>query len=236
MIRASYPGMLKSAGFGMLIMGLCLQSFSQTLTRGIIVDSLTMESLPGVHITTRNPFRAAVSDAQGMFVISTRKGDTLSFSFLGYARAVAVIGGDEDILFVKMRDQSTLLQEILVRDSPLFGNSKYIQSPTLSTTRPLQASSSGVNFAYFTKEEREKRKLVARIRDLERVRAYIEIVTDPDIKHRIMNDNSISEERYYELLAIFNQTRQDVMYSENPTIILSSLFTYFENFSGSKKR
>src|SRR5436190_12048532 len=123
MIPASYSGMLKHVAFCVvMLMGLHLHSFSQTLTKGLIVDSLTMESIPGVHIIIRNPFRSAVSDAQGMFAISTHRGDTLRFSFLGYTRAIAVIAGDEDILFVKMRDQSTLLQEIIVRDSPLFGD------------------------------------------------------------------------------------------------------------------
>jgi hypothetical protein len=237
MVTASYPGMLKFFVFCMVIMGWTHCSFAQTLTKGLIVDSLTMESIPGVHIIIRNPFRSAVSDAQGMFTISTHRGDTLRFSFLGYARTVAVIAGDEDILFVKMRDQSTLLNEIIIRDTPLFSDSKYIQSPTFSSMKPLQASSvpGSVNFAYFTKEEREKRKLVAKIRDLERVRAYIEIVTDPDIRYRIMTDNSLSEARYYELLAVFNQTRQDVMYSGNPAVILSSLFTYFEKSADAKK-
>jgi len=236
MIHASYSGMLKNIGFcGLLLAGLSVNSFSQTITKGLIVDSLTMESLPGVHIVVRNPFRSAVSDAQGIFAISTRIGDTLWFSFLGYARAVAVIAGNEDILFVKMRDQSTMLNELVVRDSPLFGDSKYIESPTFSTMKALEAGSGSVNFAYFTKAEKEKRKLVARIRDLERARAYIEIVTDPDIRHKIINDNSITEARYYELLAIFNQTRQDVMYSENPALIISSLFTYFERSAAVKK-
>ena len=236
MSNASYSGMLKSIGFcGLILAGLSVNSFSQTITKGLIVDSLTMESLPGVHIVIRNPFRSAVSDAQGIFIISTRVGDTLRFSFLGYAKAVAVVAGDEDILFVKMRDQSTMLQELVVRDSPLFGDSKYIQSPTFSTIRSLEAASGGVNFAYFTKAEKEKRKLMARIRDLERARAYVEIVTDPDIRHKIINDNSLTEARYYELLAIFNQTRQDVMYSENPALIISSLFAYFERSAGVKK-
>jgi hypothetical protein len=236
MVPASYSGMLKCIGFCFGIIGLNLDSFSQTITKGLVVDSLTMESLPGVHIIVRNPFRSAVSDAQGIFAISTKRGDTLRFSFLGYGRAIAVITGEEDILFVKMQDQSTMLNELVVRDSPLFGDSRYIQSPTFSTMQPLRASSSGVNFAYFTKEEKEKRKVVAKIRDLERARAYIEIVTDPDIRHKIMNDNSLTEQRYYDLLAIFNQTRQDVMYSGSPALILSALFSYFESSAESRKR
>ena len=101
--------------------------------------------------------------------------------------------------------------------------------------KPLEAASGSVNFAYFTKAEKEKRKLVAKIRDLERARTYIEIVTDPAIRHKIITDNSLTEARYYELLAMFNQSRQDVMYSGNPVLILSSLFAYFAKSAEIKK-
>lgn len=211
-----------------------LTGSSQKLIKGIVVDSLSLENLPGVHIKVKHSHHAAVSDASGIFVILANPRDTLTFSFVGYRKSTQLINEEDEIMFVRMRDESIFLKEITIRDSPLFSDKKYIESPTLSTTRPLQASSSGVNFAYFSKMEKEKRKLVARISELERARAYIEIVNDPDVREKIMNNYSISESRYYELLAHFNQTRQDVMYSANSALIINSLFSYFENASYKK--
>lgn len=207
---------------------------SQKLVKGIVVDSLSLENLTGVHIKVKHSHHAGVSDASGIFVILANPHDTLTFSFVGYAKATQRVNEEDEIMFVRMRDESILLKEITIHDSPLFGDKKYIESPTLSTTKPLQASSSGVNFAYFSKMEKEKRKLVAIISELERARAYVEIVNDPDVREKIMNNYSISESRYYELLARFNQTHPDIMYSANSALILNSLFSYFENASDKK--
>ena len=207
---------------------------SQKLVKGIVVDSLSLENLTGVNIKVKHSHHAGVSDASGIFVILANPHDTLTFSFVGYAKATQRVNEEDEIMFVRMRDESILLKEITIHDSPLFGDKKYIESPTLSTTKPLQASSSGVNFAYFSKMEKEKRKLVAIISELERARAYVEIVNDPDVREKIMNNYSISESRYYELLARFNQTHPDIMYSANSALILNSLFSYFENASDKK--
>ena len=217
-----------------VLLGTSLMGFSQKLIKGIVVDSISLENLSGVHIKVKHSQHTAVSDPNGIFVILANPDDTLTFSFVGYTRSSQRVNEEEEIMFIRMRDESILLKEITIRDSPLFGDKKYIESPTFSTIKPLQASRGGVNFAYFTKMEKEKRKLMAVIRELERARAYVEIVTDPEVREKIMNNYSISETRFYELLALFNQTHQEITYSSNPALILSSLFLYFEKSSGNK--
>jgi hypothetical protein len=207
----------------------CAMCFAQKkLIKGMVVDSLTLEALSGVHVLIRNSGMAAVTDPSGIFAIVASTTDTITFSFVGHSRAVRTVDFNEEIMFVRLRDESLLLKEIVIRDTPLFGPSRYIRSPTLSTIKPLAASRGGVNFAYFSKLEKEKRKLVAVIAELEQARKYIEIVTDPDFRYGMMSKYRLSEDKYYELLAVFNQTHDTAIHSSNESQILYALYEYFE--------
>ncbi len=206
--------------------GVCVAQ--KKLVKGMVVDSLTLEALSGVHVLVRNSGMAAVSDQSGIFAIVAASNDTLTFSYVGYSRAIRTVDFNEEIMFVRLKNESLLLKEIVIRDTPLFGPSRYIHSPTLSTIKPLAASRGGVNFAYFSKMEKEKRKLVAVIKELEAARMYIEIVTDPDFRYNMIRKYQLSEQRYYDLLAVFNQTHDAAIHSSNQSQILYALYEYFE--------
>ncbi len=195
----------------------------------MVVDSLTLNNLPGVHVKIKNTNRTAVSDLNGIFVIQIESKDTLIFSSVGYSKTELPVNIEDEIMFVRMHEESIMLKEIVIRDRAYHLKYNYFKSPTLSSTKPLPAA--GVNFGYFSKGEKEKRKLVAVMRDLERVRVYVEIVNDKGLREEIMEKYSISESRYYDLLAAFNQRNDELMHSANADLILSSLFFYFEHSS-----
>jgi hypothetical protein len=209
-----------------LVFAMCFAQ--KKLIKGMVVDSLTLDALSGVHVLVRNSGMAAVTDPSGIFAIVASSTDTITFSYVGYSRAVMPVDFNEEIMFVRLHDESLLLKEIIIRDTPLFGPSRYIRSPTLSTIKPLAAARGGVNFAYFSKLEKEKRKLVAVIAELEQARKYIEIVTDPDFRYGMMTKYKLSEEKYYDLLAVFNQTHDTAIHSSNESQILYALYEYFE--------
>ena len=62
----------------------------------------------------------------------------------------------------------------------------------------------GFNLGYFSKLEREKRKLTKVIAAHERIKNYISVVCDPDIRVRICHEFSLTDDEYYGLLAKFN--------------------------------
>ncbi|MEJ0056326.1 MAG: carboxypeptidase-like regulatory domain-containing protein [Bacteroidota bacterium] len=203
----------------------------------MVVDSLTLNTLSGVHVRVRNSDRAAVSDLNGIFAIVLYPTDTMIFSFVGYHKSILPAQLSDDIMIVRLHEDNIMLKEVVIRDRPYL-NRRLIHSNTLSTTKPLKAGSGGsslngapsfgVNFAYFTREEKEKRKLVAVMRELELVRVYVDIVNDPAFREEVMEQNSLSESRFYELLAAFNQKNGDLMRSGHADLIRSSLFFYFE--------
>jgi hypothetical protein len=70
--------------------------------------------------------------------------------------------------------------------------------------------------------------------DNDKVRIYLEIVNDPDVKNEIMERYLITEDKFYELLAIFNERNKDITYSANSALILNSLLSYYKNSTRQK--
>ncbi len=212
----------------LLLLAVPLLVSSQKLIKGIVIDSASLEGLPGVHVQVINTNQAHVTDANGIFTILVNPGDTLIFSMIGYTKSALPIHVEDEIMFVRMHDENIMLKEIIIRDRPLYINPKHIASPTLEGTKPLQAAPGGMNFAYFTKQEREKRKLVKVLEELENARVYIEVVNDPALKEDILDQYLVTDAGYYELLAYFNEHNSDVMHSANAGIILNALHSYFK--------
>ncbi|CAN5552537.1 hypothetical protein BH10BAC4_BH10BAC4_11010 [soil metagenome] len=234
---------IKNLKIRTLVIALLLISLagnSQKLIRGLVVDSLTLNNIPGVNVKVKKADRGTVSDVNGIFVIMVYPGDTLIFSSVGYTKSEMLAQPDEEIMFVRLHEESIMLKEVVIRDRSYQYIKKEIYSPTLTKTKPLKAGGAGgagaaINFAYFSRQEKEKRKLVAVLQELERVKVYESIVNNPDFKYDIMEKYSLTESKYFELLAIFNQTQSSIIHSGDEVGILYSLHYYFNASSSSKK-
>lgn len=211
---------------------------SQKLIKGIVVDSASFTNLPGVNVKVKGTNRGTSTNASGIFTIVASEKDTLIFSSIGFAKTALPVYLEDETMLVRMREESILLKEITIKDRGFHINQKYANSPTLTTTKPIQAGSSnggvGVNFSYFSKLEKEKRKLVKVMADNEKVKVYLDVVNDPDLKFEVMQRFSISEERFYDLLAVYNEKNKDITYSANSALILNSLLSFFENNTSKK--
>lgn len=203
----------------LLVAGMCFGQ--KKLIKGIVVDSLTLEALSGAQVMVRNSGTTAVTNASGIYTVVASANDTLAFSYVGYSPAISIVDLNEEIMFMRLGSESVLLNEIVIHDTPLVRS-------VLSTIKPLTAASGGVNFAYFTKSEKEKRKLVAVIEEFERARVYIEIITGQDFRDNMKSKYKLSEDRLYELLVVFNQTHDEPIHSSNKSLILYALYSYFE--------
>jgi hypothetical protein len=210
-------------------------TYSQKLIKGIVVDSASFTNLPGVNVKVKGTNRGTSTNASGIFTIVATESDTLVFSSVGYRRVQLPVYLEDETMLVRMQEESILLKEVIVKDQGFRINQKYVRSPTLSSAKPLKAGSGlstggvGVNFAYFSKLEKEKRKLMKVMADNEKVKIYLEIVNDPDLKAEVMDRFNITETRFYELLAIFNEKNRDITYSANSALILNSLLSFYEN-------
>ena len=207
---------------------------SQKLIKGIVVDSASLTNLAGVHVLVKGTNRATSTNNKGVFTILATERDTLIFTYKGYAREKLPVYLEEETMFVRMREESILLKEVIVKDRFMLLNERYIKSPTLQSSKPLKAGGFsqqggvGVNFSYFSKQEKEKRKLGRIMAENERARVYMEMINDSDLKDEIMARFKIDEEKFYELLAVYNEKHKDIMYSSNSGLILNSLLSYYQ--------
>jgi CarboxypepD_reg-like domain len=228
---------LKTYQFLFLLLFATTLCYSQKIIKGMVVDSASLNSLQGVNVKVKNSNRGTSTNANGVFTLVATETDTLIFSFVGYAKAELPIYIEDETMFVRLREESFVLKEVIIKDQGFHINQKYPTSPTLSTTKPLKAGSSGgvgINFSYFSKLEKEKRKLVKVMAENEKVKIYLGIVNDPDLKFDIIERHAITEEKFYDLLALYNETHKDIMYSSNSGLILNSLLSYYENATRKK--
>ncbi len=216
------------------IISLSWDCHAQKLIKGIVVDSSSLTNLAGVHVLVKGTNRATSTNNNGVFTILATERDTLIFTYIGYAREKLPVYLEEETMFVRMREESILLKEVVVKDRFMLLNERYITSPTLQSAKPLKAAGFspqggvGVNFSYFSKQEKEKRKLAKIMAENEKVRVYMEMINDSDLKDEIMARFKINEEKFFDLLAVYNEKHKDIMYSSNSGLILNSLLTYFQ--------
>ena len=90
-----------------------VSAFGQNAIRGQIKDSQG-EPLPGVVIQNRRSGSNAVSNNDGFFVISAKRGDVIEFSCIGMASTTVTVSSISETLSITMVDDAQLLEETVV--------------------------------------------------------------------------------------------------------------------------
>lgn len=207
---------------------------AQKIYRGIVVDSTTMADLPGVHISVKSSTRGVATNASGGFLVTARPIDTLVFSAVGYHSLELPLMFEEDALFIMLRENKIMLQEVTVRSKRLYPNKiedhTKVAPRTLSKVQMFESP-----FDYFWKLEREKRKLTRVIEENNRTQTFRQVITDPDVKAIMMEDHHIDEGTYYNLIEQFNIKHPAVHYFTDPDAIMEALHGFFEKNKTSPK-
>ncbi|MDP4204518.1 MAG: TonB-dependent receptor [Bacteroidota bacterium] len=88
--------------------------FAQELTiSGKVTDKATGESLPGVSILLKGTTRGTVTDLDGKYTIKGQKGQTLTFSFMGYLSQPVTIGS-QTVIDIKLVSETKKIEEVMV--------------------------------------------------------------------------------------------------------------------------
>lgn len=179
-----------------------------------------------VHITIKNSSKGTYTNTSGQFKIAATVADTLLFSSLGYTHLELPLLLEEDVLFLRMREQLQMLQEITIKATRLYPNE--ILNRTRAAPRKMEAYQALQSpFTYFSKTEKEKRKIYRYVEENNRTQTYVQVITDPVVKEIFTKDYELTDEEYFELLASFNQTYKTIQYATNPEDIMEALHTYF---------
>ncbi len=186
-----------------LLLLFSFEAYPQKLIRGFVIDSASFFSLSYVNIKVKNTNRGTSSDTKGGFGISTAKGDTLVFSLVGYNTEEFTAADLDETIIIRMAVKVKELVEIMIigrKEKPI----RPIHMTPKSNVANYGPYGAGFDLGYFSKYEREKRKLGRVKAEYDLVRNYIAVVCDPEIREKIRKEYSLTDDEYYQLLAKFN--------------------------------
>ena len=185
-----------------------------------------MAALPDVHITIKNTSRGTFTDVSGIFTLRGDVTDTLVLTAIGYRSIALPLLLEEADLFIRMSEETKVLQEITVKATRLYPNQ--IADHTHAEPRKMVAYQALESpFTFFSRTEKEKRRLYRIVTENNKTQTYVQVVTDPDLKKIFMDDYELTDEAYYDLLAKFNETYHDIQYATDPDDIMEALHSYF---------
>lgn len=207
---------------------------AQKLTHGIVVDSASLKALPGVHIRVKGKDVFAVTGSLGAFQIAAASTDTLVLSMVGYTTVIVPLLLEEEDLMIRMGERYQLLQEVTISGNRLF-ESDIVRTPRTAPRKMTTAEAFSSPWTYFSRDQKERRKVVKLINENDRIKTYIQVINDQETREDIMYDHGISETEYYSTLALFNQQSQDVLYSTDPNEIIDALRSFFERAYGKRR-
>ncbi|HEY3370102.1 MAG TPA: SusC/RagA family TonB-linked outer membrane protein [Prolixibacteraceae bacterium] len=85
----------------------------QFVLSGKVTDSSSGESMPGVSIAVKGTTNGTISNEDGNFTLSVKKGDVIQFSYIGYAGQEVVVSGQKS-LTVALVSENEQLEEVVV--------------------------------------------------------------------------------------------------------------------------
>jgi len=192
----------------------------------MVADTLTLSALPDTNIRLKRSGKVIQTDAHGLFSVSFEKYDTLVFSRTGYRTLIYPVFFSEDDVLVLLSEDVKMLEEVVVNgySQPAMKHpDKPRELHTLSTMEMF-----GSPFTYFSKTEREKRKIFKYRSNQARIQLYADVVADPELQEDIMQRFSITEKQYHDILIKFNTTHRHVQYFTDESAIVEALNAFFE--------
>lgn len=219
------------------------QAAGQLALRGMVVDSTSMQPLPYVNIVIKTTGPGTVSDLRGSFVLKAGEQDTIVFSRVGYHTKMIPAFSVAQMVLIFLKEERRMLDEIEIKDNqPTWlpdpppesvwknqtYNKDFLETPGF---RGIQTFGPGYVFKMpgsgFKKEARAKQRLNEVREENDKATDYIHLVNGPDIKDKMMKEYGLSEEKYYELLATFNERNGDFIYKLETFEVIPLLLQFF---------
>ena len=199
---------------------------AQRTTRGIVVDSVTLKALQGVHVRIKHSGQGTVTNSMGVFTLATSPVDTLVLSLIGYNTLELPLFFEEEDILIRLNERIRMLKEITIKGTRLYDN-EIVRTPSTKPHALSKADAFSSPWTYLSRGEREKRKVVRLINENDRIKTYIQVIHDVEIQESIMEAHELTEVEFYNTLARFNQQSADVLYSTDPYVIENSLRSFF---------
>jgi CarboxypepD_reg-like domain len=224
--RESESAMQKKLIGIIILLLISFAAHPQKLIRGFVIDSASFAPLSYVNIKIKSSTRGTSSDGKGAFSLATVKGDTLVFSLVGYNPEEFTAAELDETIIIRMAIKIRELSEIII-----IGRKEKVVRPIHMIAKSKMANygpyGAGINLAYFSKLEKEKRKLIKVREAHDRVKNYITVVCDPEIKEKICSEYSLTNDEYFQLLAKFNIENLNNAYDRTTAEWITVLREYY---------
>ena len=141
----------------LLILLLCpIFIFGQTSINGIVTDEISSSPIAGVNVLVKDSNTGTATDFDGNYSINLKKGDILSFSYVGYKTQQVTLGDQTSINIVLIEDTSSLDEIVVigygsVKKEDLTGAADLVisedfnQGPVLSPQQLIAGKIAGVS-------------------------------------------------------------------------------------------
>ena len=122
-------------------------SYSKGILRGSVIDGKTGETIPFANIYIEELQTGTTTDLDGKYSLELPDGKySLSFSYIGYAtykvENIELLSGNVDVLDVKMKEEGTLLNEVVIQARQVQNTEAAIATIKRKSTKLLDGVSS----------------------------------------------------------------------------------------------
>lgn len=212
---------MRSVKIILVVLVLFLPSLAdaQEIFHGIVVDSASFSPMPYVNVVIKGQGRGTITDEKGSFNIRATREDTLVFSFIGYYTIQHSLFDYEPGL-IRLTEKQTILKSVTVRATAInpYEGMFDEQNAAIAARR---------NRFYYSKQKKEKRKLGWLREDNLQAATYVDVmINSTDLKDWLKKKYSLTDDKYYQVLARFNEKNSQVMYY----ITAGELVTLVKNF------
>lgn len=128
-------------------LGEVFDNYDQKTISGVVYDTESGETLPGVSVSIKGTTTGTITDFDGFFELQVEPGTVLVFSYVGYMKQEVPVG-DQTSLTVNMETDVQSLEEVAiigygkVKRSNLTGSVSTVSSEVLEQTNKVDAVSS----------------------------------------------------------------------------------------------
>lgn len=223
-------------------------SRAQVVINAMVADSASLTPLSDVNVRLKKGFRGTTTSSQGYFFLTALETDTLIFTRIGYITEEYPVTKLKETLIVYLTEESILLQpvtitgNVLIPGLPKMAKSREWENLTglpRNARAPIVTGFQGIEtfgpgyvargaFSKYSKEAQEKKKLKVVQEENRKAKSYVDVINDPEVKDRLIRDLEITEEKFFEILALFNERNKDFIYDMEAQDLVTFLELFFK--------
>ncbi len=235
---------------GLFLFLACLYSlYGQQSIQGIVIDGQE-NPLGFAHVTNQSLNMGKVSNVNGRFELLARKGDSITFSFVGFITESLVVESVHltNYLKVKLTEDSLLLPSVTIYSDPYFkvplnikGESMEIAGIEKSEKEPIKPGSVGPGesggvgltlygpITAFSKDAREQRKYSDAIESSAETGFYARFIETDSVKKKLCKIYGINATTFDRIIVSAHNQYPNIQTMDEPEEIWNWLLLYFDD-------